>query len=914
MPNSTRKTSASGSATSPGRRSTRSASRTASVNSKTSKRSASTPKALKDFDWDSLDPALFNDFDFDPNLWADENLAAGNLPTTLDEPVVQGEVNHSDLQPSFNLLTNPLSAVPGQNGAQSDFLLEQPWDYNAPFYERPDLTPVPAHPSYYVAQPIQPSTPRRSSRGPSKTPVRDTFNGLDPSFSYGLQDHQYPEPIDPRLLGTGPYGAGNATRVPYPQYGTDDSLFIPESGPPSHPSRHARQSPIDPTGADRRRRSSSSHPTLRSRSSRSSGDERPNRCKSVFQETFKYEQPKTDPQKPWIRTNITTKGVTTRTAKCNSYDPNEYYVYTPNPLGDWSTRHNRFEYTRHGELAEPTYTAAQIRDFILSYPEDRERKIKLQLFIQVGPTDSARRYMSQSWPKCRFKECPVVRYEKGTILHGHYRVAFDERSFGTGNRYDPHQAASAYVHLYCMERFLDFEYICRKAHVYVDTRQFSGEPRGKYAASLAGRPECALAQDFVRYASRDNLRALDDFSNYPRHSDHADGSKTRSAAQIRQFEERGLGPSHILVNKGDLEVLMAEKRRMKTKAARKRKRQNENADDNDDDADEDDNDHYNIQRRRLVNEAKSQYVVSKRQAPKRPPRKTKATVRPQREPWEVDDDEDSADEHRPVASRSPNTRRSPRNARQRIDYTEPSNDPLYDSRNEQAYQSGHHQNAYQSAYQPGYQPRYDLLAEYQPEYERVYQPEIPTGYRPVQDYSRRTPPPVPYATKPRSGAPVTSGDVEFQEEEGPPRRRAGSVFIDPELEETNFDRLFQETLQRRSSSIGSYAPLRTGSILRPSSSGLRSAGPRSASTRSPRSAKIRSASSTNSRVSFARQASTRTFDSQAPPQDVEESVQTPQTPRRTRLQSKAMQKGNDAPKNVLGAKNAGVSKKRSRSY
>ncbi|PVH95837.1 hypothetical protein DM02DRAFT_138206 [Periconia macrospinosa] len=819
-------------ATSPTRRSTRFASRSASLGSRASAsrdgpnrtqtpRRSSTPKALQNFDWGSFDPNL----PLDPGFW--EN---ADLGFDFSNVGVQGGDLNTQTSTPFNLLNNTLSAVPGAHGV--NFGLGNPQDFQ-PTWDQAPLQFVPAQP---VAA-ISPRGRRRSSRSASRASVGDVYGTLDASAGVVPGTYQYPEPVDPRDLGHGPYAFHSLNPA-------DESLFIPETRASPYSPVRSRRSLSDAAEDDDRGRKSPSHHSYhshnskrsshRSRSTRSSESEtRPPKRKSVFNDNFKFEKPVADTRKPWIRTNGTTKGLTTRTAKCNSYDPDQYYTYSRPPLGDWSSRRNEFHYTKHGELTDATYTAEQIRDFILNYPEDRHNKIKLQLFIQVGPTDSARRYMSQSWAKCRFRECPVNVYEKGTILHGHYRVAFDERSYGTNNRYDPHLAASAYAHLYCMERFLDFEYICRKAHVYVDTRQYSTEPKGKFHATLAGRPECGIAQDFVKYAARGTLReSMKEFAEYPVHSDYAEGeakphehtltaqmhkvkAATRPAAQIRQFEERGLGPSHILVNKGDLEVLMQEKKRRKEKAAkdlakRKRERDLEN------DSDEDEgggNQAYMNKRRRLVDEAKSQYVVSKRQAPGRrnmrkehvPEATQQATQQAtQPQPWEVDDDEDSLDENHPIPPRPQSARRSRRTAGQHINYTEPPN----------------------------------------------VVPEIPAGYAPAQDSFRRTPMPT-----------------------SPSSTRRKSIYVDPELEGVDFDALFKEQgLNRRTSSITNFPPLRTGSILR-------NPGPRSPP---PRSATLRSASLKKSNVSFAEQpvSSSHTFDTQAPPRDRSPRDRSPRSPKR----------------------------------
>lgn len=321
-----------------------------------------------------------------------------------------------------------------------------------------------------------------------------------------------------------------------------------------------------------------------------------------------YQKPKIADFNPEVRINKTTKGLTTRTGKINMYDPRRHYTYTMHPLGtpeqpegaDWEGRRFGHKYndasTRDQNSGEKTITiyefedrampAAKIRDFILSYPNERN---KLTLRIQVAPGDSGRRYKKGA-DKCRFAECPARNGgQNRTIKHGFYRVAFDERN---DDEYDPFAACCGFAHLYCMERFLDFEYICRKANVVVDTRvQLRGEPNGKFAAALEGKQAEAAetAVNFILAAKSKSqvtrrerndvlgVRRLKMFEGYPRQDpqqysneeawdaeypyEHTLGyhmtrltESHRAYAQLIQFAggAGGLGPTKISVHRGDL--------------------------------------------------------------------------------------------------------------------------------------------------------------------------------------------------------------------------------------------------------------------------------------------------------------------------------------------------------------------------
>lgn len=327
---------------------------------------------------------------------------------------------------------------------------------------------------------------------------------------------------------------------------------------------------------------------------------------SVFDlESQQYQKPKVASFNPEVRINKTTKGLTTRTAKINQYDPRRFYTYTPHPLGTtaepwgapWMNPKSLYVHKYQDsslkeddggeeiaiyELENREMDPEEIQDFILGYPYNRN---KLTLRIQVTPGDSGRRYR-QGADKCRFKDCPNrMGGVPATIKHGWYRVAFDERD---DDGYDPFAANCGFVHLYCLERFLDFEYICRKAHVVVDFRaHMRNEPRGTFAAAFSGKQLGAgqLAEQFIHHARKklpinapqqrgNNLgvRQMRDFQNYPEAmpyngliwdpdykfentlSYHMNSrmEEERPGAQMAQFAAKGLGPTVLSVHRGDL--------------------------------------------------------------------------------------------------------------------------------------------------------------------------------------------------------------------------------------------------------------------------------------------------------------------------------------------------------------------------
>jgi hypothetical protein len=269
--------------------------------------------------------------------------------------------------------------------------------------------------------------------------------------------------------------------------------------------------------------------------------------------------------------------LTSRTTKINEYDPDEAYDHSlPHPLGDWKGPKTHFKYTKNLELLEKTYTVRQIKEFIYEYPKN-VKGARLKLWIQKAPTDNARRYPSEDASKCRFKDCPIQMSLNGSILHGHYRVAFDETWHKYGENADPYMCAG-FAHLYCMERFLNFPDVCRRADVEVDCRALTNEPKGKFAGGLGGSPEVNIARNFVERCKAGRVKEV--IPNYPDHNEYKLGEpkphkqtltyvmtdekcKHRPRAQKKQFEERGLKASHIMVHKGDLEMIVREKTKNK---------------------------------------------------------------------------------------------------------------------------------------------------------------------------------------------------------------------------------------------------------------------------------------------------------------------------------------------------------------
>ncbi|KAF2143356.1 uncharacterized protein K452DRAFT_317515 [Aplosporella prunicola CBS 121167] len=286
---------------------------------------------------------------------------------------------------------------------------------------------------------------------------------------------------------------------------------------------------------------------------------------------YQAEKPKLDPKHPWVRINRSTQGTTKRCGKINKFDASKLYKELTNTFENWKSSGYEFSYNVHGELSDPVYATAAIKQFIYEHPVRDDAK--LRLWIQKTPADSARRYPTLLSSKCRFHQCPVHQHlGTGTLVAGHVRVAFDERSFTHGDKADPFYMAG-FVHLYCLEKFLDLPEICTLPHIEVaaDLRQLQNEPNQKYAASLTGGPDGVVAKRFIDACLRTAAKKIPirNFERYPRAANVAPNDKkhedmlnyrmnqvkeeNRSAAQKRALASRGLKDTHINVNMGDLE-------------------------------------------------------------------------------------------------------------------------------------------------------------------------------------------------------------------------------------------------------------------------------------------------------------------------------------------------------------------------
>lgn len=205
-----------------------------------------------------------------------------------------------------------------------------------------------------------------------------------------------------------------------------------------------------------------------------------------------------DPERPWVVTNKT-KGLNNRAAKIANYKPEENYTALSSAPASWQD----FKYTIDGELERGKfYSVAQIEQFLYQHPlhntaNGYDRKNSgLIVWIQKNPADSARRYPTSLSSRCRFADCFAIN---NTINQGQYRVTFDEQSHQERN-HDPHHNAG-YVHLYCLEKHLDFPKLCANLNVRVENRNLPSEPDAKNRMLMSSAAERITAEEFVNHCT-----------------------------------------------------------------------------------------------------------------------------------------------------------------------------------------------------------------------------------------------------------------------------------------------------------------------------------------------------------------------------------------------------------------------------
>ena len=183
------------------------------------------------------------------------------------------------------------------------------------------------------------------------------------------------------------------------------------------------------------------------------------------------------------------------------YIPEAHYQILPQTPASWDV----FKYNKYGELTPGrVYTASELRRYLFEHPLHqtpngyRPKDGGLTLWIQQNPFDSFHRCSNLEATRCRFLKCSG---NKNTIGIGATRVAFDEHTKDRYNHNPQHNAG--YVHLFCLERFMDFPEICLKLDIRPENRILPLEPFGKNLMALESVQEYIHAQKFIDSCQKD---------------------------------------------------------------------------------------------------------------------------------------------------------------------------------------------------------------------------------------------------------------------------------------------------------------------------------------------------------------------------------------------------------------------------
>ena len=281
-------------------------------------------------------------------------------------------------------------------------------------------------------------------------------------------------------------------------------------------------------------------------------------------------------EKPWIKHLGPEVASNARTLVINNYDPEEVYTGLPGTPNDWGP----FHYNHYGELQSgKLYSAEHIKRYLYEHPLHfasgvyDPKESNLRLWIQRVPADSARRYRTKTSHRCRFKKCWG---EDWGISIGHFRVAFDERS-DTHKNWDP-QLNTGYVHLYCLERHMDFPQICKELNVCVEDRITPKEPNNKNRMAIVGKQTLEVVLGFLRHCnSQDDPHPIgypedpnETYEGTLNHSLHVAKNEDDGPRNRKLREKRGEKKSHIWNHFGNLDMQV--KARRKTRLPQYQKR------------------------------------------------------------------------------------------------------------------------------------------------------------------------------------------------------------------------------------------------------------------------------------------------------------------------------------------------------
>ena len=158
----------------------------------------------------------------------------------------------------------------------------------------------------------------------------------------------------------------------------------------------------------------------------------------------------------------------------------------------------KFTYNRNAEL-NGVFTVNEMKAYIMHRFAAPTKGPDAQMFIQCVPADSNNRYPTNNVSeKCRFANCIVANR---TIKQGTFRVALDEEADQKlQKRYDPFHVAG-FVHLYCLEHFIDLAEIAQKCAIVPDKRKLNARVEG----------DSDVNRIHLNKTSASNVRTANDF-------------------------------------------------------------------------------------------------------------------------------------------------------------------------------------------------------------------------------------------------------------------------------------------------------------------------------------------------------------------------------------------------------------------
>jgi hypothetical protein len=264
------------------------------------------------------------------------------------------------------------------------------------------------------------------------------------------------------------------------------------------------------------------------------------------------------------QTNPKTKRRNRRHENITAFDPTTLYEPLLETPATWSSPHNEFQYNKFGELnTQLKLTQDQMLEFLYLHPlhnldgDYNQQNGALTLWIQTVPADSIRRYPSMGSDKCRFAECPA---KNNTIHKGFFRVAIDEHN-RSGIKVDPFHCAG-FVHLYCLEKFINFPLLCKDLNVRPDNRLLV-EPKNKMAITRDHNELYKIAEDFIKNSQNQPTWDYTNTLSYKLVMAHLE-----LEPDSRSRKRKITGGNHLDSHRGDVEVFAEAER--KKYASRKR--------------------------------------------------------------------------------------------------------------------------------------------------------------------------------------------------------------------------------------------------------------------------------------------------------------------------------------------------------